>query len=231
MASGVTEVPLRAAPPGVVRLSGTDLSPRWRGRLHLGAFLLSGPAASTLIWREHSTPVTVYAVSLVVMYGVSAGYHLLPLSPLRRNRMRRADHAMIYVFTAGSYTPFCLRVVDGSLGIAVLALVWAGAAAGVAMKVFGFHRSHISGSILYVALGWLAVVTLPGAARTLGPIQLGLLMTMGALYSVGVVVLFTRRPDPVPHVFGYHEVWHASVVLASACYFAVIWGLPGLHAN
>jgi hemolysin III len=122
MASGVAEVPLRAAPPGVVRLSGTDLSPRWRGRLHLGAFLLSGPAAATLIWREHSTAVTVYAVSLVAMYAVSAGYHLLPLSPLRRNRMRRADHAMIYVFTAGSYTPFCLQVVDGSLGIAVLAL-------------------------------------------------------------------------------------------------------------
>jgi hemolysin III len=156
---------------------------------------------------------------------------LLPLSVARRTVMRRADHAMIYVFTAASYTPFCLRVVPGSLGPEVLALVWAGAAAGVVLKAVGFHRTQLTGSVLYVLLGWLAVVTLPSAAHVLAPAQLALFGVMGVLYSGGAVVLFTRRPDPIPHVFGYHEVWHASVVLASACYFAVIWGLPGLHAH
>jgi len=217
--------------PGSVRLTGTALSPRWRGRLHLGALFLAAPAAGALIWRERTPAVAVYAICLVALYAVSSGYHLLPLSAVRRNVMRRADHAMIYVFTAASYTPFCVRAVPGQLGVAVLVLVWTGAAAGVAIKVFGFQRTQLAGSILYVLLGWLAIVTLPGAARTLGATQLGLILTMGTLYSAGAVVLFTRRLDPIPHVFGYHEVWHASVVLASACYFAVIWGLPGLKVH
>jgi hemolysin III len=184
-----------------------------------------------LIWHDRNPAIALYAVSLVALYAVSSGYHLLPMSATRRALMRRADHAMIYVFTAASYTPFCVRAVRGWFGVAVLGLVWVGAAVGVAIKVFGFHRSQMSGSVLYLMLGWLGVITLPAAARTLGSAQLGLLLTMGALYSAGVVVLFTRRPDPVPHVFGYHEVWHTSVVLASACYFAVIWGLPGLTAR
>ena len=230
MASGVSDLAVRPVPPRALRLTGTDLAPRWRGRLHLGALLISGPAAALLLWREHSFVVAVYAASLIALFAVSSGYHLLPLSPARRNQMRRADHAMIYVYTAASYTPFCLQAVRGRLGLVVLGLVWMGAAVGVAIKVFGFHRSQLMGSILYLAMGWLAAITLPGAARTLGAAQFGLLLAMGVLYSAGVIVLFTRRPDPVPHLFGYHEVWHASVVLASACYFAVIWGLPGLRS-
>jgi hemolysin III len=111
----------------------------------------------------------------------------------------------------------------------VLVLVWVGAAIGVAIKMFGFHRTRLTGTVLYFLLGWLGAMNLPGAARALGPTEIGLLVAMGVLYSGGAVVLCTRRPDPVPHVFGYHEVWHASVVLASACYFAVIWGLPGVR--
>jgi hemolysin III len=195
----------------------------------LGALVVAGPAVAALIWREPSLSVVMYGVSLVALYAVSAGYHLLPVSPAHRNLMRRADHAMIYVFTAASYTPMCVRFVHGWLGPAVLALVWVGAAIGVTIKMFGFHRARLAGSILYFGLGWLGAMTLLGAARALGPTEIGLLVAMGALYTGGALVLFTRRPDPVPHVFGYHEVWHASVVLASACYFAVIWGLPGIR--
>jgi hemolysin III len=231
VATGISEVSLRPAPASSVRLSGTELSPTWRGRLHLGALLVSVPAAGALIWRDRTAPIIVYACCLVGLFAVSSGYHLLPLSVGRRGAMRRADHAMIYVFTAASYTPFCILAVPGALGRVVLVLVWAGAAVGVAIKVFGFQKTQLAGSVLYVLLGWLAIITLPGAARNLGITQWCLLVAMGVLYSAGAVVLFTRRPDPVPHVFGYHEVWHASVVLASACYFAMIWGLPGLQAR
>jgi hemolysin III len=144
--------------------------------------------------------------------------------------MRRTDHAMIYVFTAASFTPFCVRVVGGTLGWLVLALVWTGTAVGVAIKFFGSGRAFLMGSALYLLLGWTGVLTLPAALR-LGPAEFSLMVAMGLLYTAGAVVLFARRPDPVPHVFGYHEVWHCIVVLASACYFVLIWDLPGRLAR
>lgn len=224
MASGVA---LREVPPRTLRLSGTELTPTWRGWSHLLALIGFGPAAAALVWHQAGDPaVLLYATALLALFAVSAGYHLLPLSPTGRAYMRRADHAMIYLFTAASYTPFCLRAVPGTLGLVVLAAAWAGALVGVALKVFGFARTQITSSVLYIMLGWLATLTLPGAARILTPGELALLLAMGAMYSGGAVVLWTRRPDPIPHIFGYHEVWHASVVLASACYFAFVWGLP-----
>lgn len=219
-----------AASRNTLRLSGTALAPRWRGRVHFIALLAATPAALALGWHEPYAPVLVYASALVALYAVSATYHLFPLSAAWRGRMRRTDHAMIYVFTAASFTPFCVRVVGGTLGWAVLAVVWAGTAAGVAIKLFGSRRAFLLGSPLYLLLGWMGVLTLPAALR-LGAAEFSLMVAMGLLYTAGAVALFARRPDPVPHIFGYHEVWHCLVVLASACYFILIWDLPGRVAR
>lgn len=209
-----------------VRMSGTAAAPRWRGRLHLAAFVVAVPAGAALAVHEQGIAIVVYAVCLACLFGVSAAYHLWPMAPDRRQLVRRADHAMIYLYIAAAYSPFCLDVVGGTVGDVVLALAWAGAAVGIGAKLLAFRRSRAAAGVLYLVLGWLAVLTVPEVVRRLGPVDLALLGLMGLLYTAGAVVLARRAPDPVPDVFGYHEVWHGAVVLACACYFVVVWTLP-----
>lgn len=188
--------------------------------------MIAVPAAAAAVWRRPTLVTAAYGVTLVALFAVSAGYHLLPVSPRVRQVLRRADHAMIYLYMAAAYAPWCLYAVGGTLGWAVLGLAWAGAAAGIAVKAMVFHRSRALSGVLYMAIGWLSVVTIPGAAANLGPMGLGLLFATGAFYMGGALVLLQRRPDPIPDVFGYHEIWHAAVVVACACYFALLWTLP-----
>lgn len=228
MIAGVVEAPGASIPRHTLRLSGTAHAPRWRGLLHLLALVPGVPAGIALVLHDPGAPTIVYAVGLVSMYAISASYHRLPLSPSRRRVLRKADHATIYLFTAACYTPFCLFAVPGTLGVVVLALAWVGAIVGVAIKVLGFSRLAITGAVLYLALGFLAAVTLPSVARVLDGAELGLILASGLVYVLGSLVLFTRRPDPIPHLFGYHEIWHGCVVLASAVYFLAVWEMAGL---
>ena len=167
----------------------------------------------------------MYALALAGLYGVSASYHLGSWSPAARRRMRLVDHAMIFVFIAASTTPYCLLAVPGTFAYVVLGLVWAGAAASVLAVSTRFEASHVLTSTAYIVLGWLAAVTLPDAVQRLGDLQLALLASMGFFYTAGAGVLAARWPDPAPKVFGYHEVWHAMVVLASTCGFVLVWSL------
>ncbi len=200
--------------------------PILRGRLHQVAFFVAIPAGIVLISLAHRTAARVaaviYAVSLLDQLGTSAAYHVRPWSARALRRMKRLDHSMIFVLIAGTYTPMCLLVLHGAWSIAVLVAAWAGAVAGIALKmarVDGLRR--VTGT-LYISLGWLVVVALPQTIRGLSPVALGLLVTGGIMYTGGAVVLARRRPDPSPRVFGYHEVWHSFTVAASACHFAVI---------
>lgn len=212
------------------RLSGTPDSPRWRGWLHLGALVAAAPAAAALVARHPTrVAVVVYAVSLVALYALSSAYHLLPMSGRARRWVRRADHAYIYVFIAASSTPLCLIAIPPVPGEALLGLIWLGAAVGVTIKLTGFQRARRVGGSLYIVLGWLVVVALPDVVRALDATQLVLCAVMGLLYTAGYIVLATRRPDPAPETFGYHEVWHAMVVVASACYYVVVWSLASVH--
>ncbi|MDQ2728914.1 MAG: hemolysin III family protein [Actinomycetota bacterium] len=217
------------APPArrVLRLSGSDACPRWRGRLHLGAFVVSLPAAGLLYAHRPSVGIALYVIGLAFLFAVSSAYHLLPVSPALRRQLRLADHATIYLFIAACYTPFCLGAVKGPVGLVVLGAAWLGALSGAALKLACFDRHPVTSTVLYLILGWLLVAVAPAVIARLGTTQLILLAATGLGYTAGSVVLFTRRPDPLPHLFGYHEVWHAAVVAATACYFAVIWSLPG----
>ena len=203
--------------------------PRLRGRLHQVAFFASIPAGIALVVAARSWParagVLVYALSLTAMFGTSAALHRLRWSPRARLRMDRLDRTMIYVLIAGSYTPVCLLALRPGWRVALLALVWTGAAVGIAL-VLRWNRRRGTGvvrMVLYLGLGWMSVLVLPELARTLGLGQLALAVLGGVLYTVGAVVLIRRRPDPSPRVFGYHEVWHACTVAAGACHYALIW--------
>jgi hemolysin III len=209
----------------IVRLSGTELCPRWRGWIHLVAFVAAIPAAAALLSRRPSFAVGLYSLGLLAMFGASSAYHLLPLPDRARRTMRQVDHVTIYLFIAACYTPFCWLALPRDLGTPLLALAWLGAALGAVMKVVGFDRAQRAGAVLYLVVGCLAVIAAPAGLRALDGSELVLLAATGTCYAAGTVVLYTRRPDPVPDRFGYHEVWHSAVVLASACFYLLVWDL------
>ena len=228
--AGSTPTPTVRPTDRRLRLSGSQEAPRGRGLLHLGALVVALPAGGVLVWRDGpGGGVGLYAVALVALYAVSASYHLRSWGPTGRRRMRQVDHEMIFLFIAASATPYCLLGVPGELSDVVLGLVWFGAAAAAVAVATRFEASRRVTSIAYVVLGWLAVVTLPEAVHHLGARQLALLGSLALFYTGGAAVLAARWPDPAPKVFGYHEVWHSMVVIASACGFALVWSLAGSH--
>jgi hemolysin III len=163
----------------------------------------------------------VYGASLVALFAVSAMYHRPRWSPRARAWMRRLDHSAIFLLIAGTYTPFCL-LLGGRTGLALLAIAWVGAGLGVLRSVLWVRAPKPLVAGIYVALGWVIVPVLPRLRGVLGAGELGLLAAGGALYTLGAVVYATRRPDPSPRVFGYHEVFHAMVIAAAVCHYAVV---------
>jgi len=152
---------------------------------------------------------------------VSAAYHLGMWSEVGRERMRTLDHGMIFVRIAGTYTPFCLLVLHGAATIVVLAIVWTGAAIGIATKLYRIDL-HVLSGFLYLGLGWVAVIVFPALVRDLTTTELALMVAGGLLYSGGALVLALHRPNPWPRTFGYHEIWHAATIGAAACLYAAI---------
>ena len=165
----------------------------------------------------------VYGLSLVGLFSVSALYHRPTWSPRARLWMRRLDHSAIFLLIAGTFTPICLLVGDRRAHV-MLAVVWVGAGLGILRALFWPRAPRVLATGLYLMLGWAAVPLVPAMYRAIGPVSLGLLAGGGLLYSIGAVIYATRRPDPFPRVFGYHEVFHALVVAAAGLHFAVAAG-------
>ena len=165
----------------------------------------------------------VYGLSLVALFSVSALYHRPTWSPRARLWMRRLDHSAIFLLIAGTFTPLCLLLGDARAHT-MLAVVWAGAGLGVLRALVWPRAPRMVATALYLLLGWAAVPLVPAMYRALGPGSLALLAAGGLLYSVGAVIYATRRPDPFPRVFGYHEVFHALVIAAAGLHFAVAAG-------
>ena len=167
--------------------------------------------------------LSVYAISLVALFGVSALYHRINWrSVTRRDWMRRLDHSMIFVLIAGSYTPFAVLVLHGSLAFAVLVAAWAGALAGVVFNLVWRNAPAWLRSALYIGLGWIAVAAAPQLGAAIGLLGMTLVALGGVLYTMGAVVYAIKRPDPIPAVFGYHELFHVLVIAAAALQYAVI---------
>jgi hemolysin III len=202
------------------------MKPRLRGVSHQYAFFVAMAAGAGLVvlarGAQARVAVAVYVLSLCAMFGASALYHRIDWSPRPRAWLRRLDHSMIYVLVAGTYTPFALLVLAPALGWAILGVVWAGALAGVVLSLVWIDAPRWLSAVLYVALGWVAVVVLPQLWDRAGVMAVALLATGGVLYTLGAVVYAWRRPDPSPRVFGYHEVFHVLVIAAAAVQFAAV---------
>jgi hemolysin III len=206
----------------------TSGRPRLRGVSHQIAFFVSLVSGIALIVAapdgQTRAEVAIYAASLSGLLGVSAVLHRRDWSPTVRRHLRRLDHSMIFVLIAGTYTPIAGTVLEGSLRTAVLCIVWIGALFGVILTVAWIDAPKWAAALPYVALGWVAVVAVPQLIDGLGVAGMSLLALGGALYTVGAVVYARKRPDPLPMVFGYHEVFHALVIAAAAAHYAVIAG-------
>jgi hemolysin III len=202
--------------------------PRLRGVSHHVAFFVSLLSGVVLIVVAPGTEIRVeaaiYAASLSGLLGVSALLHRRDWRPTVRRQLRRLDHSMIFVLIAGTYTPIAATVLHGSMRTAVLVTVWIGALAGVVLTVAWIDAPKWAAALPYVALGWVAVVAVPQLLDGLGVAGLSLLGLGGGLYTAGAVVYARKRPDPIPAVFGYHEVFHALVIAAAAAHYAVIIG-------
>jgi hemolysin III len=201
--------------------------PRLRGVSHQWAFfvsLLTGAAlVATAPGGRATLAAAIYAVSVAGLFGASALYHRITwASAAARRWMRRLDHSMIFVLIAGTYTPFALLALHGPLATAILVSVWAGAAAGVLMKLVWIDAPKWLVAATYVILGWVAVAAFPQLASSLGITAMAMVAAGGVLYTAGAVIYALRRPDPVPAVFGYHEVFHVLVILAAALQYAVV---------
>jgi hemolysin III len=203
-----------------------QVKPRLRGVLHQYAFVVSLASGTLLVLLAATTRASaaaaVYAAAVSALFGTSALYHRVTWTPPARRRMRRLDHAMIFLLIAGTYTPVGLLVLEGPLATVVLVVVWGGALAGIALELAWARAPRWLGGTVYLALGWVAVVAMPQLFARLGVVG-GLLLVAGGLaYSVGAAVYALRRPDPVPAVFGYHEVFHLLVVAGVAAHFLAI---------
>jgi hemolysin III len=204
-----------------------SVKPRLRGVSHEWAFFISLVLGAALIIAaktpQATLAVAIYAVSLSALLGTSALYHRVNWKrPDMRRWMRRLDHSMIFFLIAGTYTPFALLVLDGPLADAILVVVWVGAIAGAVVETIWIEHPKWVAALIYMSLGWVAVIAFPGLWDEMGIAGTLLVAAGGLLYTAGALVYATQRPNPSPRVFGYHEVFHALVILAAAAHFAAI---------
>ncbi|CAN5767520.1 hemolysin III family protein [soil metagenome] len=224
--------PARPAAAGPTADAVTDAvadvltKPRLRGVLHQVAFFVSLLTGGVLIAGADQpgerVPIIIYSITISGLFGVSALFHRVTWRPAARRRMRRADHSMIFFAIAGTYTAIAGLALDGTARTVVLTLVWVGAGLGVVMKLLWLDAPKAVIAASYVVLGWVAVGALPQLFDGLGTAAFLLLVAGGLLYTVGAMVYARRRPDPAPDVFGYHEVFHALVIAAVLCHYAVV---------
>jgi hemolysin III len=200
--------------------------PVWRGKMHAWTFFASIPAGIALIWLADGVAATVgaaiYSATLLLLFGTSAAYHRLAQSERARTIMQRLDHSMIYLLIAGTYVPLCLVAMPPSWGIPMLAIIGSLALIGVVLKLAFFHGARYVSHSLYVVMGWVAIVAMPVLLDSLSALQMGLIIAGGVAYTIGMPVLLTRRPNPWPTTFGYHEVWHLLTVIAAGLHFAAV---------
>jgi hemolysin III len=161
----------------------------------------------------------VYGLATIALYLTSSSYHLYARDGRARVVMQRLDHSMIYVLIAGTYTPVCLLALDGSWRWALLALVWAGAIAGVLIKTLALDRFPKLGFALYLVLGWAAILALPQLLDRPGLLVLAAIG--GLLYTAGAIMFVLHWPGRAARWFGYHEYWHAFGIAAGGMFFAL----------
>ncbi len=203
-----------------------EVKPRWRGVSHevaafvfpvLGAVLVAIARTAAARWAA-----LVYTVGITAMYATSAVYHRGSWNPSVRRRLRRLDHSMILVGIAATYTPIAVVGLDARSARILLGIVWPLAVFGIVVQMFWLNAPRWLVAGLYVAIGWTALAFVPVLWRELGVVTFSLIVCGGVVYSIGARVYSARRPDPMPTMFGFHEVFHALVIAAGLIFYVAI---------
>ena len=201
---------------------------------HLLGVALSIAGLVTLLVESRGDPwrvvgFSIYGASLVLLYSASTIYHWQALPPRAEDILKRLDHVAIFALIAGTYTPVCLVTLRGGWGWSVLGLVWGLALLGLVLKLFFEHLPRWSSTALYVGMGWMAVVAIVPLVQRLPVSGMIWLVTGGVLYTLGAVIYAVKWPNPVPRVFGFHEVFHLFVLAGSITHFVFMmrYVLPG----
>ncbi len=204
---------------------GNGVQPRLRGVSHRYACCAALGAGAELVavaLPGRRLACAVYALGLVAMYGVSATLHRGGWSARAFGGLRRADHAVIFLCIAGTYTPFSLLGLGGDAGVRLLALAWLACGLGAVRALAWPHAPRLVTSASYVAAGWVVLADLGGLRAALDPATFGLVMGGGVIYTLGALTYLFRSPDPWPRTFGYHEVFHVLIIAGSTCHFAAV---------
>jgi len=205
--------------------------PRMRGWIHAYAFgiavvtgLVLVSVASAHVSSRAAWATAIYSLTVCGVFGVSATYHRVQWQTQRGHVwMKRADHSMIFLFIAGSYTPFAVLGLPSDTGKKLLLTVWAGALSGVALKMLWPSAPRWVGVPLYLLLGWAIVPVAGDLTHQVGIAPIVLLLIGGLLYSGGAILYATKWPDPWPTTFGHHEFFHAATVIAALCHYIAVW--------
>jgi hemolysin III len=170
----------------------------------------------------------VFGGSMIVLYTVSAVYHIGRWTPRVHRVLRSLDHANIFLLIAGTYTPICFNLLDGWLRVFMLATIWTLALAGIGLSVVTLKLPRWVSTSLYIGLGWVSLIAIPGMLEAIGWTGLLVLVAGGVFYTVGAVIYALKRPNPFPRVFGFHEIFHLFVIAGSVAFAVVVcvWALP-----
>ena len=190
---------------------------------HLVGLVLAAAGTLVLLRMAHGTgeraAFAVYGASLILLYGASTLYHSLPLPDHRLRRLRTLDHIAIYFLIAGTYTPVAMVTLHGPWGWTLLGIAWAIAVAGIPFKIWFLDAPVWISTGTYLAMGYMALAAAAPLAARVSPAGLAWLAAGGVAYTVGAIIFTRERPDPIPGVFGHHEIWHLLVLVGSGCHF------------
>ena len=203
------------------------VKPLLRGYSHAVGTLLAVVATGALLrltWGDPPRAISmlIYGLSMVILLGMSAVYHVFNWRPAVRVVLRRIDHADIFLFIAGTYTAIVFNAFTGWWRLGILSAVWLLSVVGIATVSPSVRLPRWGLTLLYVGIGWVGLAGLPEILHGLGPAALGLVLAGGVAYSLGAASYALKWPRLWPHVFGYHEVFHLMVLLATAAFFAVV---------
>lgn len=206
--------------------SGAATKPKLRGWLHAGMFPLSLAAGIVLVALAPSggsrIAAAIFSLAAVLLFGTSALFHRGNWSPTVRNRLRRMDHANIFLIIAGSYTPFAMLGLPEDQGRLLMTIVWSGALLGVLFRIFWMGAPRWLYTTLYLVVGWIAVFFLPGLIDGVGVAAVVLIIVGGVLYTLGALVYGLKWPNPWHGWFGFHEVFHTFTVAAFTVHYVAI---------
>jgi hemolysin III len=202
-----------------------EKKPTWRGWIHAGTFPLTVAAGIVLICLAHGAPAkwasAVFMLTSMMLFGISALYHRFNWSPKTKVMLKRFDHANIFLLIAGTYTPLAVNALPPDKGILLLTLVWIGAGLGIIFRVFWVHAPRWLYVALYILLGWAAMMYIVDLVQA-NVATMVLVVVGGLAYTVGAVIYGMKKPNPIPGVFGFHEIFHTLTVLAFLCHWTAI---------